>query len=79
MAVLTRVLGDIDVAEDAVQDAFVLAVRHWPSTGFPPSPAGWIITTARNRGTDAAAVGWTHDGGNRPRLPGPTCRGAAPA
>ncbi|HSN35136.1 MAG TPA: RNA polymerase sigma factor [Arthrobacter sp.] len=52
VAVLTRVLGEIDAAEDAVQEAFTLAVRHWPSTGLPPSPAGWIITTARNRATD---------------------------
>ncbi|MGO4192804.1 RNA polymerase sigma factor [Arthrobacter sp. YAF17] len=52
VAVLTRVLGDIDAAEDAVQDAFTLAVRHWPSSGIPPSPAGWIITTARNRAVD---------------------------
>lgn len=52
VAVLTRVLGDIDAAEDAVQEAFTLAVRHWPATGLPPSPAGWIITTARNRATD---------------------------
>ncbi|MET1066227.1 MAG: RNA polymerase sigma factor [Arthrobacter sp.] len=52
VAVLTRVLGDIEAAEDAVQDAFVLAVRRWPSAGIPPSPAGWIITTARNRAID---------------------------
>jgi RNA polymerase sigma-70 factor (ECF subfamily) len=52
VAVLTRVLGDIDLAEDAVQDAFAAAVRHWPSAGLPPSPAGWIITTARNRAID---------------------------
>ena len=52
VAVLTRVLGDLDAAEDAVQEAFTLAVRHWQSTGLPPSPAGWIITTARNRATD---------------------------
>ena len=49
VAVLTRVFGDIDVAEDAVQDAFAEAVRRWPESGLPPSPAGWIITTARNR------------------------------
>ncbi|MDN4646489.1 RNA polymerase sigma factor [Arthrobacter sp. PsM3] len=52
VAVLTRVLGDIDAAEDAVQDAFTLAVQRWPSAGTPPSPAGWIITTARNSAID---------------------------
>ena len=49
MAVLVRVFGDIDIAEEAVQDAFTAAVQRWPTTGLPPSPAGWIITTARNR------------------------------
>jgi RNA polymerase sigma-70 factor, ECF subfamily len=52
VAVLVRVFGDIDVAEEAVQDAFTVAVQRWPSTGLPPSPAGWIITTARNRAID---------------------------
>ncbi|MEA2617342.1 MAG: polymerase sigma-70 factor, subfamily [Chloroflexota bacterium] len=52
VAVLVRVLGDIDVAEEAVQDAFTAAVQRWPSAGLPPSPAGWIITTARNRAID---------------------------
>jgi RNA polymerase sigma-70 factor (ECF subfamily) len=52
VSVLVRVFGDIDVAEDAVQDAFTEAVRRWPSAGLPPSPAGWIITTARNRAID---------------------------
>jgi RNA polymerase sigma-70 factor (ECF subfamily) len=52
LAVLVRVFGDIDVAEEAVQDAFTAAVQHWPSNGLPPSPAGWIITTARNRAID---------------------------
>ncbi|HEX6054933.1 MAG TPA: sigma-70 family RNA polymerase sigma factor, partial [Intrasporangium sp.] len=52
VAVLIRVLGDIDLAEDAVQDAFTVAVERWPRDGLPPSPAGWIITTARNRATD---------------------------
>jgi len=49
VAVLVRVCGDIDLAEEAVQDAFTAAVERWPSAGLPPSPAGWIITTARNR------------------------------
>ena len=52
VAVLARVFGDIDIAEEAVQDAFTAAVRRWPSTGLPPIPAGWIITTARNRAID---------------------------
>ena len=52
VAVLVRVFGDIDVAEDAVQDAFATAVQRWPSAGLPPSPAGWIITTARNKAID---------------------------
>jgi RNA polymerase sigma-70 factor (ECF subfamily) len=52
VAVLVRVFGDIDVAEEAVQDAFTAAVQRWPSAGVPPSPAGWIITTARNRAID---------------------------
>ncbi|WP_369255201.1 RNA polymerase sigma factor [Streptomyces sp. R35] len=52
VAVLIRFLGDIDLAEEAVQDAFTTAVRKWPETGIPPSPAGWIITTARNRAID---------------------------
>jgi RNA polymerase sigma-70 factor (ECF subfamily) len=52
VAVLVRVFGDIDIAEDAVQDAFAAALQHWPSTGLPPSPAGWIITTARRRAID---------------------------
>jgi RNA polymerase sigma-70 factor, ECF subfamily len=52
VAVLVRVFGDIDTAEEAVQDAFATALRRWPSDGLPPSPAGWIITTARNRAID---------------------------
>lgn len=52
VAVLVRVFGDIDLAEDAVQDAFAKAIVHWPERGMPRSPAAWIITTARNRGVD---------------------------
>ncbi|WP_238173330.1 RNA polymerase sigma factor [Kribbella speibonae] len=52
VAVLTRVFGDLEIAEDAVQDAFAAAVQKWPESGVPPSPAGWIITTARNRAID---------------------------
>ena len=52
VAVLTRQLGDIALAEEAVQDAFATALEHWPRNGTPPAPAGWIITTARNRAID---------------------------
>src|SRR4051812_44027948 len=52
VAVLVRVFGSIDVAEEAVQDAFTVAVQRWPESGLPPSPVGWIITTARNRAID---------------------------
>jgi RNA polymerase sigma-70 factor (ECF subfamily) len=52
VAVLVRVCGDIDLAEEAVQDAFATALQRWPAAGLPPSPAGWIITTARNRAID---------------------------
>ena len=52
VAVLVRRFGDIDLAEEAVQDAFTTAVQHWTTSGLPPSPAGWIITTARNRAID---------------------------
>jgi RNA polymerase sigma-70 factor (ECF subfamily) len=47
-----RFLGDIALAEEAVQDAFTIALTHWPRTGVPASPSGWIITTARNRALD---------------------------
>jgi len=52
VAVLTRVLGSIDLAEDAVQEAFTVATERWVADGVPASPAGWIITTARNRAID---------------------------
>jgi len=52
VAVLVRFCGSIDLAEEAVQDAFTAALQRWPDTGLPPSPAGWIITTARNRVID---------------------------
>ena len=52
MAILVRVYGDINVAEESVQEAFTVAVVRWPEIGIRPSPAGWIITTARNRAID---------------------------
>jgi RNA polymerase sigma-70 factor (ECF subfamily) len=52
VATLVRLFGDIDLAEEAVQDAFAVAVQKWPATGVPPNPGGWIVTTARNRAID---------------------------
>jgi len=52
VATLIRLFGDLTLAEDAVQDAFLTAVRRWPTDGVPDNPAGWIITTARNRAID---------------------------
>lgn len=52
VASLVRLFGDIDIAEEAVQDAFVIATTKWPTTGLPPNPGGWITTTARNRALD---------------------------
>jgi len=52
IATLVRVLGDIDLAEDADQEAFVVAARTWPVAGLPPNPGAWITTTARNRAID---------------------------
>jgi RNA polymerase sigma-70 factor (ECF subfamily) len=52
IASLVRHFGDIDVAEEAVQEAFVVATERWPADGVPPNPGGWITTTARNRAID---------------------------
>ena len=52
VAILTRVLGDLELAEDAVQDAFAAALERWPRVGAPRNPGAWIVTTARNRAID---------------------------
>jgi RNA polymerase sigma-70 factor (ECF subfamily) len=52
VATLIRLFGDIDVAEEAVQEAFLVASERWPAEGLPPNPGGWILTTARNRAID---------------------------
>jgi len=52
VAILTRVLGDLELAEDAVQDAFTTALERWPRDGVPRTPGAWIVTTARNRAID---------------------------
>src|SRR5438046_9295802 len=52
VATLVRLFGDIDIAEEMVQEAFLVASEKWPETGLPPNPGGWITTTARNRAID---------------------------
>jgi RNA polymerase sigma-70 factor (ECF subfamily) len=52
VATLIGFLGDIDAAEEAVQDAFTVAAARWPSEGLPPNPGAWIVMTARNRAID---------------------------
>jgi RNA polymerase sigma-70 factor, ECF subfamily len=52
VATLVRVFGDIDLAEEAVQEAFAVAAERWPGDGVPPNPGGWIVTTARNKALD---------------------------
>jgi RNA polymerase sigma-70 factor (ECF subfamily) len=52
IAALIRAFGDIDLAEDAVQEAFAVALGKWPRDGVPPNPGGWITTTARHHAID---------------------------
>src|SRR6516162_3208838 len=52
VATLIRVFGDIDLAEDAVAEAFAVAAQRWPEAGVPANPGGWIVTTARNKALD---------------------------
>jgi RNA polymerase sigma-70 factor (ECF subfamily) len=52
VATLARLFGDIDLAEEAVQEAFAIATERWVVTGVPPNPGGWIVTTARNKALD---------------------------
>ena len=61
VATLVRVFGDIDLAEDAVQDAFTIAARTWPTQGLPPNPGGWLTTTARRRAIDRLRREGTRD------------------
>ena len=61
VAILVRAFGDINLAEEAVQDAFTAAVERWPADGLPPSPVGWIVTTARNKAIDRLRREGTRD------------------
>ncbi|MBL8946461.1 MAG: RNA polymerase subunit sigma-24 [Myxococcales bacterium] len=60
-ATLARSFGDLDLAEEMVQEAFAVALERWPSSGIPPSPVGWIVTTARNRAIDRVRRESTRD------------------
>ena len=52
LAVLVGLLGDVDLAEEAAQEAFAIAAERWPRDGVPDNPAAWLVTTARNRAID---------------------------
>jgi len=52
IAVLTRLMGDVGLAEDLAQEALLAALEHWPETGIPDNPGAWLITTAKHRGLD---------------------------
>jgi RNA polymerase sigma-70 factor (ECF subfamily) len=52
LAILASILGDVDLAEDAVQEAFAAALERWPRDGAPANPGAWLLTTARNRAID---------------------------
>jgi RNA polymerase sigma-70 factor, ECF subfamily len=52
VATLIRILGDFDLAEEALQEAFIVAIERWPRAGIPDNPRAWITTTARNRAID---------------------------
>ncbi len=52
VGILTRALGDLELAEDAVQDAFATALERWARDGVPRNPGAWIVTTAKNRAID---------------------------
>jgi RNA polymerase sigma-70 factor (ECF subfamily) len=52
VGILTRAMGDLELAEDAVQDAFATALERWPRDGAPRNPGAWIVTTAKNRAID---------------------------
>src|SRR5512145_1575796 len=53
IAGMTRVVGDVGLAEDLAQDALVAALEQWPASGIPDNPGAWLMTTAKRRGIDA--------------------------
>ncbi len=61
IAGLARVTGDVGLAEELAQDALVTALEQWPRTGIPPNPAGWLMTTAKNRAIDTHRRRAVHD------------------
>jgi RNA polymerase sigma-70 factor (ECF subfamily) len=64
-ATLIRVLGDVELAEEAVAEAFVVAAERWPTIGVPANPGAWITTTARNRAIDRLRRESTRDDKHR--------------
>ena len=52
LATLVRLLGDLDLAEEAMHEAFAAALDTWPQTGIPDNPRPWLISTARFKAID---------------------------
>jgi RNA polymerase sigma-70 factor (ECF subfamily) len=69
LATLIRLLGDFDLAEEALQDAFTAAMEQWPRDGMPANPRAWLVSTGRFKAIDRLRRRARFDGGNRPRLP----------
>src|SRR5262250_859691 len=65
LATLVRLLGDLDVAEEAMHEAFAVALESWPQTGIPEKPRPWLISTARFKAIDAMRRRACFDGAQR--------------
>src|SRR5262250_1228085 len=65
LATLVRLLGDLDLAEEAMHEAFAVALESWPQTGIPDNPRPWLISTARFKAIDAIRRRARFDGTRR--------------
>src|SRR5438105_15801324 len=72
IAGLTRITGDVGLAEDLAQDALVVALERWPESGVPDNPGAWLMATAKHRAIDQLRRGQTLD--RKPEPPGPEPR-----
>ena len=61
LATLIRLLGDFDLAEDALQEAFIAALRQWPGEGVPDNPRAWLVSAGRFKAIDQQRRRARHD------------------